>query len=67
MEELSSLITVEKTMRTASAVEAMAVDTILVAAKSLLCLLILVFPSYPLLLILTLQSPIHIVELSLTA
>ncbi|XP_047174171.1 nucleolin-like [Vigna umbellata] len=41
MEELSSLITVEKTMRTASVVEAMVVDTILVAAKSLLCLLIL--------------------------
>ncbi|KAL9326155.1 hypothetical protein ACSQ67_006800 [Phaseolus vulgaris] len=57
MEELSSLITVEKSTRTASAVEAIAVDTILVAAKSLLCFLILVFLSNPLLLILSLIMP----------
>lgn len=56
MEEPSSLSSVERNVHIASVVEAMAVDTILAAAKSLICFFILV-SSNPLPLISSLIIP----------
>lgn len=57
MEELSSLSSVERNIHIASVLEAMAVDTIFAAAKSLLCFSILVFLKPSLLLISSLIIP----------